>query len=537
MNALLDTKSYLHYGSAKDPLLWRDRALYRFFEIIPGILLWVTFIVIGVASIFTPLYAALFIIIFDLYWLLKSIYLSWHIRTSFKKMRECMATDWIKKLDELDLSHHVLSIRNWRSDIWHLVVIPYYKEDYEIIKNTCSAIAASSYPNERIILVLTGEERAGDEGRHVGQEIEKEFKDVFGHFLFTIHESAAGELAGKGANETWGIRRAKKEIVDAMSIPYEQIIVSVFDVDTVVTNHYFSRLTYCYLTAQKPLRTSFQPIPLFINNIWEAPAIARVISFSSTFWHMMNQMRPERLVSFSSHAFPFSALNDFDFWQTNVVSEDSRVFWQGMLAFDGDWRVLPLFLPVSMDANVAETFWQTMKNLYLQQRRWAYGCENIPYFLFGFYKNQKIKLRTKVYWSFYIVESFWAWATNSFMIFLLGWLPVILGGEHFGSTVLAYNTPRLTRLILTFAMLSITTSIYLSLVLLPPRPVGYGKHKYVYMIAQWFLIPITLIFLGSIPAIEAETRLMFGRYLGFWPTPKIRKGIQKEVFTKEDSLT
>ena len=245
----------------------------------------------------------------------------------------------------------------------------------------------------------------------------------------------------------------------------------------------------------------------------------------------MNQMRPERLTSFSSHALPFSALVEFGFWQTNVVSEDSRVFWQGFLAFDGDWRTEPLFIPVSMDANVAESFWQTMKNLYLQQRRWAYGCENIPYFLFGFLKNKKIKARTKIYWAFHILESFWSWATNSFLIFLLGWLPLVLGGSHFGTTVLAYNTPRLTRIILTCAMLGIIISLYLSILLLPTRPIRFGRHKYVYMAVQWVMIPITLIFLGSLPAIEAETRLMLGKYLGFWPTPKIRKGIQKEVFT------
>ena len=207
------------------------------------------------------------------------------------------------------------------------------------------------------------------------------------------------------------------------------------------------------------------------------------------------------------------------------------MFWQGFLAFDGDWRTEPLFIPVSMDANVAESFWQTMKNLYLQQRRWAYGCENIPYFLFGFLKNKKIKARTKIYWAFHILESFWSWATNSFLIFLLGWLPLVLGGSHFGTTVLAYNTPRLTRIILTCAMLGIIISLYLSILLLPPRPIRFGRHKYVYMAVQWVMIPITLIFLGSLPAIEAETRLMLGKYLGFWPTPKIRKGIQKEVFT------
>ena len=136
-----------------------------------------------------------------------------------------------------------------------------------------------------------------------------------------------------------------------------------------------------FLRCRIRLRAIYQPIPLFTNNIYEAPALARVVAFSTTFWQMMQQSRPERLTSFSSQSIPFQALVDIGFWQKDIVSEDSRIFWQGYLRYHGDFRVEPLFYPVSMDANVAPTFWGTMKNIYKQQRRWGWGCENIPYML------------------------------------------------------------------------------------------------------------------------------------------------------------
>ncbi len=530
-----EEKFYLKVGTAKDLPPGSDRLIYRVLETLPGVLVWGTFGLIIAGAVYYPAATVTFIIIFDLYWFLKTVYLTWHLRASFRNLREHLKIDWIKKLDGLNLSRHPLGIRNWRRDIWHLVILPYYQEGDEILRNTVSALARAEHPKERMIVVLSGEKRAGAETEAVGAKISAEFNKKFGKFLFTIHEDAPGELAGKGANETWAGKRVKEEIIDREEIPYEQIVVSVFDVDTVAPPDYFAKLTYGYLTVSKPLRTSFQPVPLFINNIWEASAISRVMAFSSTFWHLMNQMRPERLVSFSSHAFPFKALVEMGFWQVNVVSEDSRIFWQGLLTFDGDWRVEPLLVPVSMDANVAETFWQTLKNIYLQQRRWAYGVADIPYFLFGFLHNRKIALSTKIYWTFHMMESFWGWATNSIIIFATGWLPVLLGGKLFGTTILAYNVPRITQWIMTIAMFGIITSVYLTLKFLPPKPLKVGRHKYLFMVLQWVMVPITLIF-NSVPAIEAQTRLLIGRYLGFWPTPKVRKRIQEAIFDSPKNL-
>ena len=54
--------------------------------------------------------------------------------------------------------------------------------------------------------------------------------------------------------------------------------------------------------------------------------MARVVSFSSTFWLTMQQERPERQVTFSSHSMSFKTLVEVAFWQSNIVSEDSRIF-------------------------------------------------------------------------------------------------------------------------------------------------------------------------------------------------------------------
>ena len=333
-----------------------------------------------------------------------------------------------------------------------------------------------------------------------------------------------GEISGKGSNETWAVKEVKK-LINILKIPYENILISSLDADTAVFPKYFSCLTYHYLTSSNPTRTSFQPIPLYINNIWQAPYFSRLFSFSATFWHTITQGRPEKLITFSSHSMSFKTLNDVGFKPVGVVSDDSRIFWQCFLKYNGDYKVQPLFYPIAMDANVAKTFFQTARNAYKQQRRWAYGVGDIAFALFGFLKNKKIPFSKKLSFSFLLIEGHWSWATAPFLIFFLGWFPIILGGDVFSQSVLSYNLPKITSQILSISMVGIIFSAYLSILLLPPKPPKYGRFRYIILFLEWFSLPLVIIFFSALPALDAHTRWMFGKYMDFWPTEKIRKNI------------
>ena len=507
---------YLKVGRAADFRDKKERKIFRALEIFPGAFSCFTLITIILLSWLKPVWMAIFIIAFAIYWLFRTIYFSFYLNASYRQIRKHEKTNWIKKLE-------VLPARRWQ-DIYHLIIIPRYQESLEIIRDALQSLLENDYPKDKIIVVLTCEARVGKEAEILGEAVKKEFAGKFFRLLITYHpESLPGEIIGKGANDAWGGREAKEKIIDPLKIPYENIIVSDFDADTVVFPKYFSCLTYHYLTAKNPTRTSFQPVPFYINNIWQAPLISRIFAFSGSFWQMMCQERPEKLVTFSSHAMSFRALVDVGFRQINVVSDDSRIFWQCFFRYDGDYRVQPLYYPISMDANVAPSFFRTMKNIYKQQRRWAYGVGEIPYYLFAFWKNKKIPLSKKIQLGATIFEGHWAWATNSIIIFLLGWLPLVLGGNAFGQTLLSHNLPIFTSRILTLAMFGLVGSAYFSIMLLPSKPPNYGKRKYLFFALEWLLIPIVMIFFTSLPALDAQIRWMLGKYMGFWATEKVRK--------------
>ncbi|MBI4034187.1 MAG: glycosyltransferase family 2 protein [Candidatus Brennerbacteria bacterium] len=488
----------------------------RFFEIIPGALVWVTFILLFWLSFKAPVFVSVFFILYSLFWLARIVYLHFHLRFSFAKTRENLKIDWRGKLEELE---------RWR-DVYHLVILPMYKEPLPVVRETFLALRGSNYPKDKIMVVLGTEEGAGGEAASIAESIKREFGKDFFRFLITRHpEGIEGEIPGKGSNETWAGRRAKDEIIDPLGLEYEKIIVSVLDVDTQVPPEYFGRLTYVFRTCGNPQRSSYQPIPLFTNNIYQAPAFSKVMSFFPTFWQMMQQSREEQLSTFTSQAMPFKALVEVGFWDTDYVSEDSLIFWKFYLHYDGNWRTEPLYFPVSMDATDAPTFWGTVKNLYRQQRRWAWGVENIPYMLSGFAKNKKIPFRKKAFWTFVFMEGFYSWATSAFILFILGWLPLFVGSYEFGTTLLSYNVRRVVGLILNFSNLALVASAVLSIILLPSaKPNWFRRKHYVLYFLSWALAPLLIIVFSAIPAVEAQSRLMLGgRFrLGFWPTPKSR---------------
>jgi hypothetical protein len=243
---------------------------------------------------------------------------------------------------------------------------------------------------------------------------------------------------------------------------------------------------------------------------------------------MMQQERPEQLVSYASHSIPFKTMLEVGY-PKNVVSDDSRVFWKLFLLKNGNFKAIPLFYPVSMDAVLGKNLWRTIVNQYKQQRRWAWGVENIPYLLFGFLKNKKIPLSKKIKNSIIILEGFWSWAVASLLIFLLGWLPVIIGSGKFKvenkleSMIFGYNLPKTTRNLMTISMFGVILCAILSFLILPKAPKNIGVLKKLSILLQWLLLPVTLIGFGSFPALDAQTRLLLGKYLGFWTTEKFRK--------------
>lgn len=178
-----------------------------------------------------------------------------------------------------------------------------------------------------------------------------------------------------------------------------------------------------------------------------------------------------------------------------------------------------------MDITHDETFWKTAKSLYRQQRRWAWGGENIPYLIFNAAKrwhNPGLDRRRVLSHIFIQIYGFYAWATNALIIAVIGWLPLLFGGDRFNSTVLSGNLPSVTQNLMNIAMIGLVLSALISALLLPSPPQRQRFWKKIFMTLEWVAVPVIIIIFGSVPCLDAQIRLMAGKYMGFWVTPKSR---------------
>ncbi|MFA6466489.1 MAG: glycosyltransferase family 2 protein [Patescibacteria group bacterium] len=500
-------------------LEYKNYYKYRILEIIPGLFVWLTFIATIVLSFISPLYGIYFIIIFDVYFVLRITYMLIYLLISWFKYRQANKVDWWKFLTD---THS----KNW-AEYYHIIFLPTAGEPLEVVASTFDNLAyKTKYDQKKFIIVLAGEERYMEQFLEISSQISKKYNNNFYNIIVTIHpDNLEGDLKGKGSNLYYTGYEVKKYI-DAQKLDYKKLIVSTFDIDTISHPDYFAYLTHKFISHKNPYQASFQPMAFYHNNVWESDIITRVVANGTTFWLLTDLARPDRLFTFSSHSMSWQALVDIGFWQNNIVTEDSRIFLQCLIHYNGDYEVVPMHIPVSMNTVHVGSLYRSLVNQYKQMRRWAYGVEHFPYMIWQFSKNQKIPKSKKWIYTWNQTEGVYTWATAPVLIFIMGYLPLYLAEKQNLTNVLTQNAPLMLENIMRSGMIGMLIIALMSVIILPPIP---PKHrgsryniafKYLLMFLQWIIFPVTMILFGSLPAIDAQTRLMLGKYLGFWVTEK-----------------
>ena len=512
------------------PLEKERGARYRFFEILPGALSWTVLFLPLILTLINVTVAAAFIFLYILIYLTRAFAISIRALQGYSRMREHQKLDWLQLSREveagaIDANMHIARPK-WHlhnidrynarkkaikpSEVLHAVVIATYKESREILEPTIKAVINSDYDTKNIILVLAYEERGGSEVAEQSKALMAEYKEHFFDTMAVEHpQDIPGEIIGKGGNVTYAGRQLQKYL-EKKDIDPIRVIVTTLDADNRPDPKYFAALTYLYTVCPDPEHVSFQPITMFTNNIWDAPAPMRVVATGNTFFHIAHSQRTHMLRNFSAHAQGMKPLIAMDFWSVRTVVEDGHHFWRSYMKFEGNYYVLPLYVPINQDAVLTDSYWRTLKAQFVQYRRWTWGASDVAYVAEkGFFTKNTIPRIDLIPKLWRLLEGHVNWAVGPIICLGAGFLPGLLQPQSYAANAL----PMLLSNIQTVALVAVLATLFICFKTLPPKPARYKHHRSFFMIIQWVYMPVTGLIYNSFAALYSQTRLMLGKYL------------------------
>jgi hypothetical protein len=517
------------------PLNKDKNAIYRFFEILPGVLTWCLLALPFVLSLVSPSLGAYFVIAYLLMWFTKAVGMNVRVLQGWRTMQEHEKTDWNRLLD--DTADPAMSIMNpdsnlpsWHynnlrriasrgpnclpNELIHVAIVATVNESREILEPTIKALLDAEYDSKRIILVLAYEGRAGQATKDRVELLAKDYGHHFMHTLTVEHPAdIPNEVIGKGGNITYAAREVERLLIE-QKIDSSKVLVTTLDSDNRPHPKYFGALSYTYIVCDDALHSSFQPIPMFLNNIWDVPAPMRVIATGNSFWMIVQALRPHILRNFSAHAQSMQALIDTDYWSVRTIVEDGHQFWRTYFRYNGRHQVLPIFVPIYQDAVLAQGYRRTLKAQFIQIRRWAWGASDIAYVAYkGYFTKNKVPKSDLTLKFLRLLEGHISWSTAPLILAFSGFLPLYVNSGS-NKSFIALQLPHITSQVQTIATAGLLITLFLSLKSLPPKPERYRRHRTFFMIIQWAYLPLTTIVYSCFAAIYSQTRLMFGLYLG-----------------------
>lgn len=522
------------------PLGKKRTKAYRFFEMVPAILSYGTILLLVTLSFISPLLAAVYLLILIITLLVKAIGIAAHTIGGHRRLSKAQVIDWRARLAQLEdpvQSYQVESASPSKefstrvhqqnlqrvaaapkqfpkpSSVYNAVIVAAYNESYEILQPTLQSLVDTTYDSDRMVVALAYEARGGAAMKETAERLAKEYRHSFKAFHIVEHPAdLPNEVIGKGGNITYAGFFLKQWFKE-QGIAYSNVIITTLDSDNRPYPTYFDYVTYEYIVHEKRKHYSYQPVSLFLNNIWDAPAPMRVVATGNSFWNVISSMRPHLLRNFASHSQPMDALVEMNFWSTRTIVEDGHQYWRSYFHFDGDYAVVPIYVPIYQDAVLSDTYMKTLKAQFVQLRRWAYGASDVPYVA----TRVLTRHRTVPFWEGFtrmvrLIDGHVTLASLAVMVAFGAWVPLFVNQEA-ARNIAAHQLPVVVSNVQRVAMIGLFITIFLSLKMLPPRPERYRRRHSVFMITQWVLMPVTSIIYNSFAAFNAQTHLLLGKYL------------------------
>jgi len=478
---------------------------YRLLETIPGLVSW-GIIAFAIILIFIePVAFVGLLILFTTYWVVscfRIVFLSW---SGYRKIDAVQTENWTSKLDQ---DHP-----EWK-DYYYCALLPFASESAQVVRPTIQSIVDSTFPAERKILCLSSE-KALPKGLAVAELMAKEFAGKFAHIFITEHELKPGELKGKASNQNHSGRFVYEEI-QKLGIDPAKVLLSSNDADVLNDPQYQAYLLHTYLSnGDNKDNCIYQPIPTDYNNYWEATFFSRIIISTGVLWRIALQARADyRCTVYSFYSMTLKTLNDIGFWDVDLIPEDERTMFKALEAFGLKFKVIPLFILTRGSPVKGDHIIHSFREQYVQIRRWAWGASEFAHSVTRYMNADAAKKKALLMPIVNQIRTSTEWSLASLFLMFGGALPGILVPE-FSWTQLGHVYPIILSSFMSLATLLIFAIVILDVRIAPKRPKDRGPLFTILTYSQWLFAPIVGLILSSIPALEAQTRLIFNKRIAY----------------------
>jgi hypothetical protein len=488
----------------------------RLFEAAPGLVTWIMLLAPAWIPIlfWTPgaLLVASAVLVFDVYWLIRAVTVVTGVYSTMWRMRRDMAKDWLAACR----SEQPEGVGD-PLQYYHLCVIPTYTEPYHVLERTVQAIVDSNYPPELTMIGIITRETDKPGWENVARLKEK-FGGRLRGFYHIKDPLEPGIVIGKSAAMNWGGRWMVRVLTEE-GFDLDHVLITDLDSDYRVHPQYFAWISWHH--AREALRDYliWQPVPLFHNNIWQVPMAVRVMSASTSQWQMFLHSRPHRLVAFSSYTCSLEFIRRIGYWDKDVIPEDSRFYWKAFFTFGKRFSVKSVYLPLYGDSPKSSDYASTHMSQYSQIKRWAWGVTDVPYVLARLFKHPEIPLglRLRRFSNLFLNHLNWIFLP---LLLMFGSSAPIWFSQDFSLTDLGQQMWTASSIILSVTLSSVLFFMYFESQMLPPKPELWPRWRRVAAHLQYFAYPVVGLVLSVLPALEAHTRLLLGRYLEYRVTEK-----------------
>jgi hypothetical protein len=277
-------------------------------------------------------------------------------------------------------------------DIKHLIVLPNFQEDENMLKDTLTSFAECEDSSD-FLIVLAMEDREGEEGKQKAQRLQSCFSTKFAQLFSFSHPkgltqchqdgSEDAEVPGKASNLKYAVEQGYKACEDA-GLNLDKVLLTVADADCLFHPLYFSHVARDF-KRHGTERTMWQAPQLPYRNYYTAPIVSRVWAYVAAAYEfgglssVQHKAFGQHHMIFSSYTMPLQLAHKSEAWDGDVIAEDHHAFLKCFYyslqehpaAETEGISLRPVFLPVKSTMVASEGWFQSWIDRWFQAKRHA----------------------------------------------------------------------------------------------------------------------------------------------------------------------